>query len=66
MKLASQPENAFLNFVKKYRSEKNVAYVIITVISEYAWICLNKQSFEYVQILNMPDKVLSLSSEAYS
>ena len=29
-------------------------YLIITIIIEYAWMCLNKQDSEQPQVLNMP------------
>ena len=48
-------KNTSLNFVEKYVSEKRITF-------EYAWICLNKQSFEYASVLSMPDIAHNLRS----
>ena len=53
---------SFLRFVEKYvklKQKKKTANVIITIIIEYAWICINKQDSEfpwgpkYGKVLNM-------------
>ena len=42
--------------------KKKKVNVIITIIIEYALICLNKQGSEYARVLNIPDIVHSLWS----
>ena len=54
-----QSKKYVLNFVKKYVSEKkkvNVLQLLLLSMPVYAWICLNKQGFEYVRVRNMPQK----------
>ena len=49
--------------MEKYEvKKKKKVNVIITIIIEYAWICLNKQSFEYAKVLNIWDPLHSLRS----
>ena len=42
--------------------KKKKVNVIITIIIEYALICLNKQGSEYARVLNIPDIVHSIWS----
>ena len=59
----SKKKQLFLNFVAKYYIvKKKKVNVIITIIIEYALICLNKQGSEYARALNIPDIVHSLWS----
>ena len=55
-------KTCILIFAETYVSEKKKVNVIVTITIEYAWICLNKQSFEIDKVLNIPDEVHSQRS----